>query len=259
LSVSLAVLLVIIYKYGATGRMSATVIAGIFPATYCFKKMFGKFQFDIEVIKDALRFGWPLSLAAILWYFLSGIDIAMLEKLKDNHTLGYYNVGMQISGYFAIFYTAIAQTFEPDIYKAIAEDNKWKLSTIIGGIIVLNAIPNIIFICFASFIIGLLTFNCYIESTGFAQIFAVKNIVVSFYYCAIIVLVGYGFTKTKLLILIIGSFISFFVYKTAIFYYGFYGAAWGQIISLFILSFIIIIFLTIKLRISKNKNYVLKN
>ncbi len=120
ISALLGVLLVVFYKYGASGRMFATALAALFTGIYCFKQMYNSLKFDITVVKDALRFGWPLSLSAILWYFLSGIDIALLEKLKDVTTLGYYSVALQISGYFAIFYVAIAQTFEPNVYKAIA-------------------------------------------------------------------------------------------------------------------------------------------
>ena len=256
LSVLLAILLVITYKYGATGRMLATLIAGVFPAIYCFKKMFGKFQFDIDVVKDALRFGWPLSVSAILWYFLSGVDMAMLEHLKNAQTMGYYNVAIQISGYFAIFYVAIAQTFEPDVYKAIADGNKTKLIKIIGGVIVLNAIPNLIFIVFAPFIIGLLTYNCYVDSSDFAQILALKNITITFYYSLITIIIGYGFTKSELMLRIIGAIISFIMFKLLISNFGFYGAAWGQVFSFIILSALSLTFLYMKL---KKKNIYVAN
>lgn len=250
LSTILAVLLVVIFKYGATGRMMATLIAGVFPALYCIKQLYGKFQFDFEVIKDALRFGWPLSLSAILWYFLSGVDLAMLEKLNDSYTLGFYNVGLQISSYFAIFYTAIAQTFEPDIYTVIADNNKSKLIKIIGGVITLNAIPNLLFIVFAPLIIGLLTFNRYVDASDFARILALKNITITFYYSLITVIVGYGFTKSELMIRLIGALLSFIMFKILIANYGFYGAAWGQVFSFLLLFIIGSIFLINKFKIN---------
>jgi O-antigen/teichoic acid export membrane protein len=239
----LAILLVVIYKHGATGRLSAALLASLVTAIYCFKQLFGKLQFDFFVIKDAFHFGWPLSLSAILWYFLSGIDRAMLERLSDNYTFGFYNVGIQIAGYFAIFYTAVAQTFEPDIYKAIAENQTGKLAKIIIGIVSLNAIPNIIFIIFAPFIIGLLTYNRYTDAAGFAQILALKNISVSLYYSTITVIVGLGFTKTELSIRFIGSLLCVSMFKFLIDKYGFYGAAWGQTLSFVIMTSISIFFL----------------
>jgi O-antigen/teichoic acid export membrane protein len=262
LSAIFSILLVIVYKFGATGRMAGTLLAGVFPAIYSFKKMFGKFQFDFEVIKDAFRFGWPLSLSALLWYFLSGVDIAMLEKLKDTNTFGYYNVGLQISTYFAIFYTVIAQTFEPDIYKAIAENNKRKIIKIISGIIILNAIPNLIFIIFAPTIIGILTYNIYLDSTDFAQILALKNITITLYFSSITVIVGYGYTKSELLIRILGALICYIMFKNLIGKYGFYGAAWGQVISFVLMAFLSVVFLSIKLNVInnfKNKYFYGKN
>ncbi len=243
LSTLLAVFLVIIYKYGATGRLLAILLASTVTAFYCFRQMFGKLQFDFSVIKDALKFGWPLSLSGILWYFLSGVDYAMLEKLNDSYTFGFYNVGSQIAGFFAIFYTAIAQTFEPDIYKAIAEDKKRKLAKIIGGILFLNALPTIVFILFAPFIIGLLTYNRYTDASGFAQIIALKNITVSFYYAAITVIVGYGFTKSELMIRVIGALLCVLMFKWLIGNFTFYGAAWGQVISFVIMTAISMLFL----------------
>lgn len=247
-STILAIILVVIYKYGATGRLLATLLASVVTAVYCFKQLFGKLQFDFSVCKEAFRFGWPLSLSAILWYFLSGVDRAMLEKLNDSYTFGFYNVGIQIAGFFGIFYTAIAQTFEPDIYKAIAENKKRKLVKIIVGIVSLNAVPNLVFIIFAPFIIGLLTNNRYTDASGYAQILTLKNIMFSVYSSVITVVIGYGFTRSTLMLLAVGSITSTFMYKLLIHHYGFYGAAWGQVFSISILSLIVFLFLILKLK-----------
>ena len=238
-----AIFLVIIYKYGATGRLLATLSASSIIGVFCFIKLFGKFQFDWDVIKDAVKFGWPLSISAILWYFLSGVDRAMLEKLNDTYTFGFYNVGFQITGYFSIFYTSIEQTFEPDIFKAIAENKIKKLTKILGGIISLNAIPNILFIIFAPLIISLLTYNRYTDSARFSQILALKNITVTIYYSIVTVIIGYGFTKTELFIRLIGAVFCIFMYKILIDNFGFYGAAWGQAISFIIMACIAGLFL----------------
>jgi len=237
------ILLVVIWKFGATGRLLATLFATAVTAVYCFKQIFGKFQFDFSVIKSAFRFAWPLSLSAILMYFLSGVDRAMLERLNDSYTLGFYNVGIQMAGFLVIFYTAITLTFEPDIYKAIAENKKRKLAKIIGGIITLNVLPNLVFIALAPLIIGLLTYNRYTEASGFAQILALKNITVSFYYAVIVIIVGYGFTKSELMIRLIGALLCIMMYKLLIGQFGFYGAAWGQVLSFIIMATIGMLFL----------------
>lgn len=233
-----SILLVVIFKYGATGRLSAVLIASVLTAAYCFKQVFSKLQFDFSVIKEAFLFGWPISLSAVLWYFFAGLDRAMLEKLNDSYTLGFYSVGLQIAGFLTVFYTAIAQTFEPDIYKAIAENKKRKLAKIVGGVLALNAIPNIIFIFFAPLIIGVLTYNRYTDASDFARILALKNITVSFYYAIITVILGYGFSKSELILRIIGALFCFFMFKILIESHGFYGAAWGQVLSFLIMAVI---------------------
>ncbi|MDP8207328.1 MAG: oligosaccharide flippase family protein [Candidatus Electryonea clarkiae] len=247
-SVILAILLVIIYKFGATGALLSGLIASVITGAYCFKQLFGKFQFDFTVIKDAFHFGWPLSLLGILTYFSTGIDRAMLERLNDTYTLGFYSVGLQMGGYFMLFYSAIAQTFEPDIYKAIAEDNKRKLAKIIAGIVSLNAIPNIIFIVFAPLIIGLLTYGRYTDASSFAQILALKNITVSIAYSIGVVVVGYGYNKSALVIGIFKAALFTVMFKFMISHFGFYGAAWGQVLSYVIAAFLSIILLFFKFK-----------
>jgi O-antigen/teichoic acid export membrane protein len=243
-----AIILVVICKYGATGRLFATLLASLVIAVYCFKQLLGKLQFDFVVIKEAVRFGWPLSLSAMLWYFFSGIDRAMLEKFNDAYTFGFYNVGFQISRYFTVFYTAIERTFEPDIYKAIAENKKRKLMKILAGIISLNAIPNIVFILFAPFIIGLLTYNRYTGASGYAQVLALKNITLSLAYTSSVVIVGYGFTKSELVIRVVSALTCILMYKIMIAKFGFYGAAWGQVFAFMIMAAISFGFLYFKLK-----------
>lgn len=257
LSTILGIVFVIMLKYGAAGRMFAALLASFATAVFCFKQLFGKLQFEFEVVKDAIRFCWPLSLSAILWYFLSGVDMAMLEKLNDSYTFGFYNVGMQMAGYFTLFYTAVSNTFEPDIYKAIAEDKKRKLVKIIGVIIALNALPNLVFILFAPLIIGLLTYNRYTDASSYAQIIALRNITITFYYSTIAIIVGYGFTKTELLIRLSGAMVCYMMYKILISNFGFYGAAWGQVFSFIILTVISLSFLFYQFQRNKRINNVL--
>ena len=252
IATTLAILLVVVYKYGATGRLSAGLIASIGISVYCFKQSFSKFQFDFAVIKDAFHFGWPLSLSSLFWFFLSGIDKSMLEKLDDSYTFGFYNVGFQIAAYMAIFYSAIVKTFEPDIYKAIAENKKRKLVKILAGVITLSAIPNIIFILFAPLIVGLLTYNRYTDAYTYAQILALKNITLSLFFVTNIVIVGYGFTKSELLIRIISAALCYIMFKLLIDQFDFYGAAWGNVFAFVIITIINLCFLIYKLSTYKN-------
>lgn len=248
---TISIVLVVYYKQGAIGKLNSVLIVSVFYSTYCFVKSLNKWQFDFSVLKDAIKFSYPLTLSALLWYFFTGYDRALLVGLNDNNTLGIYNVGLQIASILTVFYTAISQTFEPDIYKAIAENNNNKLVKLFSAIIGINAIPNILFIIFAPLIIGLLTANRYLESTAFSQIFALRNITMSFYYMTIMVVVGYGYTKQEFIIRLSATIPIIIFMKLLVTNYTFYGAAWSQVIAFLVLA--ILLYLFIHFKIIKDK------
>ena len=142
-----------------------------------------------------------------------------------------------------MIYTAIYNTFEPDIYRYIAERNQRKLYITIGLVIFLNAIPCVLFLPFGEFIVRLLTYGRYPEATDFAVILVLKNITMSFYYPIVAIIVGLGKTKVDLLIRVIGVAICIPMYIVLIDKFRFYGAAWGQVLSFIVLSILGVIYL----------------
>lgn len=247
----LAILLVVIFPWGATGRLVATLFATLIITIFCYSKLLTKIQFDWTIIKKAFNFGWPLSVSAIFWFFISGIDKVMLERLHDTDIFGLYNIGCSLAGYMAVFYTAISQTFEPDIYQNIATNNYRKVIQYIGLIVGINAVINLCFIPFAPFLTNILTAGRYIDAAPFAQIYALKNITITLYYSAITIIVGLGFTKSELAIRIIGAILMFFIYKILITKFGFYGGAWGQVLSFVFMATIATGFIIYKIKIKK--------
>jgi O-antigen/teichoic acid export membrane protein len=242
------ILLVVVFKLGAKGSMAANLTVAFLLGIYSIEKMLTRLEFDYAIFKDALKFCWPLVLSSILWYFLSGVDRLMLEKLDDNNTFALYNIGVTISGFLAMFYMAIAQTFEPDIYKAISDKKLKKLLTIIVGIVIINAIPVIVFILFSKPLTSLLTAGRYTDAAPFASIISLKNITTSFYYSVIAVIVGFGFTKEELGLRAIGAIVCVAMFNLLIDRYGFYGAAWGQVFSFLIMSIFGMFFLLYKIK-----------
>ena len=231
-----SLILVVYYKYGAEGKLWGTLIATIIMAVYSLFKSVVRFKINKEILKQGLKFCFPLTISALLWYFLAGVDRVFLTSLNDNITYGLYSVGLQIAGYMTIFYTTLANTFEPDIYQAIAQGRKRKLLIIMGGIIGTVAFFNLLFVVFAPFVIGLLTANRYIGSAPFAQVLALHNITMACYYMVIRLLIGYGFVKTELWVRIVGAGLSVVMFYVLIDHYGFMGAAWGQVLSFFLLA-----------------------
>lgn len=246
--VVLAILLVVVFKFGAKGSMGANLLVAIVLGGYSIKATLTKFEFDYTVFKDAVKFSWPVAISALLWYFFSGVDGAMLERLNDTKTFALYNIGVALSSFLAMFHVALGQTFEPDIYKAIAEQKLRRLTKIIAIIVLLNAIPVLLFVVFARPLTDLLTAGRYTDAASFARIISLANITMSFYYSVIAVIFGFGFTKSEMCLRAIGAGICIFMFSILIKYFGFYGAAWGQVISFFLMFIIGLCFILYKLK-----------
>ena len=241
--ISFSIVLVIFLKLGALGRMSAMAFCTIIYGVFTFRKMYKGNKIDWNIAKKAMKFCWPLALSAFLWYFLGGVDRIFLEELKDVNSMGLYNIAVGLAGKFGIFYMALAQTVEPDVYKSIAIKKYKRLVFISLGLIALNAIPNILFIIFAKPIINIFTYGRYVDATPFAQILTLKNISMSLYYTVIMIIVGLGFTKSELMNRLFGAILCYFMFKFMIEKFGFYGAAWGQSIAFIIMTIIGIVFI----------------
>jgi O-antigen/teichoic acid export membrane protein len=248
-----AILFVVVLKNGASGRFLSILIPAVLIGVYSLFKLLSTFKFNKRIFYEAISFGWPISVSGILYYFVSGIDRAMLEPLNEITTFGIYSVAVQIAAFLSLFYAALVQTFEPDIYKSIAENNRRKLIKIISGIIALNSIPVIVFILLAHPIVSILTFGRYTDSTGFAQILAVKNIPMAFCFLISNIIIGYGYPKVEMLNRMIGAVSSVFMFKLLINNYGFYGAAWGQSVSFILMTLISSFFIFYKLKLIKSK------
>lgn len=250
----LSLFLVVYYNLGAEGKLYGMLIASIPIAIYSLKKSITGFSIDKDILREGVKFSLPLTVSALFWYFLTGVDRLFLEQLGDNKALGLYNIGLSIANYLTIFYTTVSNTFEPDIYQSIAQHNKKKLLIIMFVIVGSVAFFNILFIILAPFVIGLLTANRYVESSSFAQILALHNIAMAVYYMVVKLLVGYGYVKVEMQVRIIGATISALMFYLLIARWGYYGAAWGQVFSFILLAIIGLIAFMIKRKIDLKKN-----
>jgi len=243
---AVAILFVVVLKGGATGRLFATFLTAIPFSFFAVRKLFGSLRFDIHIVKQAISFGWPISLSAILMYFFTGIDRAFLERLGDSYTLGIYNVAAQLTGYLYIFYSAIIHTLDPDIYQAVAEGQKQKLKKIVVLIIILNAIPSLIFILLAEPVVSILTYGRYTASVPYAKILAIKNIPMSICFIISSLNIAYGYARVELVNRLFGAAAGIILFKILIGKYNFFGAAWVQSIAFSVMALIGILVLLYK-------------
>lgn len=244
-SAILAIIMVIIMGLGGTGRMLATSFTALVFCIYSTINMISRWEFKWVYALGALKFCWPLATAAMLGYFSSGLDRAMLEKFQDIRSLGLYNIGMQISGYAALFTLALSQTFQPDIYKSIADRNVGKTALVVLVVLGLGIVPIGLLILFANPLIHLLTFGRFTAAAGFVRILSLRNLTTSLYHSVCGILEGYGLTKTVLFTRAIGSIGVVAMFAFLIQRFGFLGAAWGQVFSSILMTLVILIYMAI--------------
>lgn len=231
----LLVILVVLCKMGATGYLMAPLIGSVLFAIYCFRKLYRRNTFDWSIFKSAISFCWPLFCASILTYFFNGVDRAMLEPLHDNQTFAFYNIAFTISACFTLFFTIISQTFEPDVYKAIADQQYGKMTKILIGMFVATALANLFVLPFIGIFTDIITAHRYVGAAPFARILIMQNVAMALSYCLSYIIIGEGKTKVSLCIRILVTAIGVVMYKVLISYFQFYGAAWGHV-ALYLLS-----------------------
>ena len=231
--VCLSLLLVVILKYGAIGKMSAGFLCALFPLIFVLSKsgVYLKEPFNVEIFKDVLKFGYPLVLAAILSYFTAGYDKLLLEREGLIEELGYYSVAFSMASYLNVFSTAVKTTFQPDMFKAIARKS---LRTVIKVALVVIASVFIIVVCFiicCPVIIDILTAGRYVRSTGMCQIISLSVLSSTIYYQISQYTYGVGQSKLTLKSKIVGTVINIAIITYLISYYGCYGAAWSTVVG----------------------------
>lgn len=233
LGVVIALLFVVVFKWGALGRLGATLLSCCIIFIYILIKNRSLFSisFDNKIFKNAISFCWPLVIASMLTFFSSGYDKVVLERTSDIVNLGIYSVGFTIAGYMNIFSTAINDTFQPDIFQHIVQRNYRKSIQIIGIKISIISICVLGFIVFAPYIIDILTYGRYINSTKFAIIISLSAVSSMLYYSMSQITIALGFTSITLWNKVIGSILSIISFNILIKNFGAIGAAWGVVFS----------------------------
>ena len=247
LGACLALLLVVILKFGAIGRMTATLVCAFLIFAYLLRqnRTLLKVAFSWDIFRKAIIFCYPLVIASMLTFFSSGYDKILLEHKGDIYALGIYSVGVTIAGYLSLFSTTVNDTFQPDIFESIVHRNYKRCMKFVIMKLGIMSVCVIAFCVLAPFIIDVLTFGRYTSSAPYARIVAVSSITSMMYYSMSQVTVALGMTKITLLNKIIGSVISIVSFDLLIKNFGAVGAAWGIVLSylyFFIGNFILVVF-----------------
>lgn len=222
---------VIGWKLHALGYCIATIAGPVGLLYISLKETLSKFELDHNVLKVAIPFIWPIVLANLMEYVYVGVDRSFLIGLHNTEALGLYNIAVTMGNYVTVFYTALNQTFQPDIFRAVSEKNVRRTFGLIGRVQLLNLVPILLFIIFAPSVVKILTFGRYVDATPYARIIALKGIFAACYFSFSSVIIAAGLSKITLLNKTIGTVCVFVMYYYLINRYEYMGAAWGQALS----------------------------
>lgn len=239
---------VLLWKMQAFGYAMATLFTSIISLLLSIRHVINRFEINKTMLIQAFAFCWPLILANMMEYIYSGIDRSFLVGINDIEQLGLYNVAVTIGSYVTIFYTTISQTFQPDLFEAVAKKNKSATIRVFIKIQVLNIFPIVVFIALAPYLIDILTFGRYVECTAYARIIALKGIVAAIYFSLSSIIIASGLSKISLVIKTAGTIFTYFLFDILISRFEYMGAAWGQALSYTSLIFITIAFILLNRR-----------
>lgn len=251
----LAILLVVVIKGGAIGRLTATLVSSaiIFGYLICKNHALLKVSFSKDIFVHALGFCYPLVIASMLSFFCAGYDKLVLEHRGDIYALGIYSVGVTIAGYLHVFSNTINDTFQPDIFESMIKRKFHRCFKFVALKLGIMSVCVGVFWLFAPLVIDILTFGRYSASTPFARIVSLSAISSMMYYSVSQITIALGFTKITLYNKIIGSIASIISFDWLIGNYGAAGAAWGMVLSYIYFLIGNIIMVLIKYRTVKRR------
>ena len=238
IGVILSLLLVVVAKWGAIGKMVATFLGSFFPFIWCLIKNreYLSVRLDKEIFRQIFIYGYPLVLAAMLSYFSHGYDKVLLERGGDIEMLGYYSVACSMASYITVFSNALKSTFQPDMYKAIAQKSV-KKSVAVGGMVVLIVgLIVSLFIIFCPWLIKILTAGRYIQSTQMCRIVSLSVLTSTLYYQISQFTYGTGHSKLTLINKIVGTAINIALITYLVRNYGAVGAAWSTVLGFLVFA-----------------------
>lgn len=258
IGVGLSLLLVVVLKFGAIGKMTAVFLGSFFPFIWCLikNKQYLTVPFNKDVFRQVFFYGYPLVLAAMLSYFTNGYDKVLLERRGDIESLGYYSVACSMAAYLNVFANAIKSTFQPDMYKAISQKSVKRASGVALLVIISVGIAVFLFIIFCPWLVRILTAGRYVQSTQMTKIVSLSVLTSTIYYQVSQFTYGTGYSKLTLINKIVGTLFNIAIITLLINKYGVIGAAWSSVIGflVFAIGNVLLLFVIRKKLFVKNES-----
>jgi O-antigen/teichoic acid export membrane protein len=243
--VVLILLFVVIFKWGAVGKLSAALLIEILVFIYLLYKHVDvwKIKTSLRELIPVLKFCWPLALGAALGYFSSGYDKLILKSLNNVEEFGYYCVGSSIAAYLGVFTSSISATFQPDTYESVIREDRRRFFNVVSIRLILTLFVVLLFVLLCPFLVKVLTAGKYMESVPYASITAFVALTSSLYYIINDYSIARGRPQLYLITTILGSAIVILLMPLFVRHFNFEGAALMNVLSFVVLFAINLILL----------------
>ncbi|MCK9218046.1 MAG: MATE family efflux transporter [Firmicutes bacterium] len=228
---------VVTLQGGAVGKMSGAlvgvIIVGVLSLGILIRQKKYNFSLHIEKKKiiSALKYCIPLIIGAYAYYPIGNIDKLFLERLGNVSEYGYYSIGLTISGFVSAFFLALYQSFEPDLYRLIAQKKHRQYKKYVRLYIVVIAVISVLFILISEPIVAFLTAGRYTYASTYANIFVIGIFFMQVGGIYEQLFTAYGATKLVMWRNIMMGVFCIVVYYLMIHYFQFKGANITRVFS----------------------------
>lgn len=124
---TLIIYFLVIEKIGVMALIYGALFTTIFPIfilmPFLLKNL--KFKFDINILKEALSYGYPLIFAVVSFYLLRSVDQYIIKSILSVSYVGLYSFGYNFGWLIAVFFVLpMSNILEPVIFQM--EKNKYE-------------------------------------------------------------------------------------------------------------------------------------
>jgi len=165
-------------------RWIAYILAGI----YMFFSIPTKkhFVLQIDLVKELVKFGFPLQLNDILSYFYNRIDTIMIAVMLGSANVAYFEIARKIPDSFISFFEAFRVVFFPTFSRLYAANEKFEAELLLKSALRLTTFSCLL-IASVAFLFGKDIINVIFSSqyVGVAPAFVIMTISMNF------ILIGY--------------------------------------------------------------------
>jgi len=207
LSLSIIYYLVAILGKGAMGKIEGEFWARVplfFIGFYLFRKYVDLSRIRLQYVVEALKYGLPLMLQAMLWWGLYRMDYFLINKYLGNEGVGLYNVGFQASFLLITLGISISLAWTPHFFSiAKHKETPEFYGDLIGNFLMILVLGGAFILIFVKDLLGLLDASKYFEITEFLPFLIIGAIFQAGYY--IVQQLLFYAKKTKFIPMVLGG------------------------------------------------------